>query len=533
MRHAPFLALSLLAVVAAGCQTMNAGVAAGGDSGGSGELGVSPAGPIALGYFEEQAFEISLTGPGGTTLAGEPISVSLIGPAHNGFVNPFELTSDEDGHGEVVFTAPDTGTELEIRFSSPAASSDVVVEVTVDPSQLGFVVDVYYDGLRQIDFVEASVFRDATCDDIALDAAGEPQEVQSVDSLPAAFEFASLHAGSTYAVHAVGLNGYHEERAEACVDGLLPDEPGGSLALADLAFDVLGVFEVTTAIGAGTTLEPVVDELASSLDPFADDVPGAILDAIRDVIAGEPLIAESFDEIRLNQDLDGVLADDFAAREVDVPVSLTEIWDQVDDGLTEIDLAAELEIGAPAEGVHDVYHTIGFVSFDELDSSYLVVVPETGQASAQASADDLDLLLISQHQVGLGLGDPINFLLDAELELAYGAEGMAAALEEMVDCDAVAGVLADPLSEVADSAEILAGCQNAMLGAQGTLADMTDWINAEYAQVSFDAGECRLTDPGEGNVVQAIVEGSFSVTWEGDAPLGPMEAQFEGQLKDI
>jgi len=526
----------LLLLTAVGCEGTSAETAAGGDHCETGELAVSPDGPIALGYFQQQTFEIALTDPDGSALPGEPISVSLIGPAHNGNVTPFELTSDEGGKGQVVFTAPDTGTQLEIRFSSPAADWDVVVDVDVDPTQLGLAVEVGYDGQREIEFVEVAAYEDVTCEEIALGMAGDPMEVQSGVTLSATFDFVGLHAGSTYAVHATGLNSDHELRAEACEDELLPggtsDEPE-ALTLVDLAYDVLGVFEVTTLISAGDTLDPVVDDLASSLDPFASDVPAAILDAIREVIADEPLIAESFDAIRANDDLDGLLADDFVARDVDVPATLASTWDQVDASLEEVSLSAQFEIGAPSDGLHDLYHTIGFVSFDELDASWFVAVPETGQATAQLSEADLDQLLISQHQVGLGLGDPILFLLESELAAAYATEGFAAALEAVVDCDAVVAVLADPLSEVADTAEILAGCQDAMLGAEALLDEKTDWVNAEYAQMSFDSGDCRLADPGEGNLVEAIEDGSFQVTWEGDAPLGPMVAEFEGQLQAL
>lgn len=515
-----------------GCEGTGMSASAGGDDCDGGELSVTPEGPLALGFFEEQSFLVTLTGPDGNPLSDEPISASLIGPAHNGFVSPFELTSDEEGQGEVVFTAPDIGTELEIRFSSPAATWDVVVDVWVDPAQLKFTANVGYDGLRELDSVEASLFEDLTCADLALGADDEPIDTQTGEETPVQFEFIGLHAGSNYAVRAIGLNDAGEVRAELCADGLAPEGQIEDLTLLDRPMDLLGVFSVSTVIAAGNTLTPVVDELASSLDPFSADVPDAILDAIREVIAGEPLVAESFDAIRAADDLDGLLADDFAAREVDVEASLTSTWDQVDGGLAEVSLSAEFEIGAPLEGVHDLYHTIGVLSFDELDSGYYVSVPETGLAAAQSAENDLDLLLISQHQVGLGLGDPIHFLLDSELLSTYGTEGLAASLEAVVDCDAVVAVLVDPLSEVADSAEILAGCQNAMVGAEALLDDKTDWINAEYAQVSFDSGSCRLTDPGEGNIVQAVAEGTFEVTWEGDSPLGPMEAQFEGQLQD-
>jgi hypothetical protein len=160
-----------------------------------------------------------------------------------------------------------------------------------------------------------------------------------------------------------------------------------------------------------------------------------------------------------------------------------------------------------------------------------VAVPETGQGTAQAAESDVDLLLISEHQVGLGLGGPILFLLDAELETTYSAGGLAGALEQIVDCDAVVALLAPTLSEVADTAEILAGCQGAMLDAQTLLDDEVAYVNGKYTQVTFEGGSCRLDDPGQGDLVQQIGDGSFQVTWDGVDPLGPMDAAFEGLLQ--
>jgi len=524
--------LSVVALLAAGCEGSSAGSKAGDGVADGGEIAVSPDGPIALGFFEEQAFLVTLTGPDGSPLSGEPISVSLIGPAHNGFVSPFEFSSDEQGEGEVLFTAPDTATDLQIRFSSPAAAWDAVVDVTVDPSQLGFTIDVTYGGERPVESVEVALYRDATCQDLALGVAGEPVEVQAGDSLPAEFDFFGLYASSTYAVSAVGFNEDHALRAETCLDSLAPDGQGSSLALADVALDLVGVFDVATAIDTGDTLVPVVDQLATALDPFSADVPGAILDAIREVIAAEPLVAESFDAIRAGDDLDGLLADDLADRGVDVAASLAATWEDVRAGIEEMDLSAEIEISAPSDGIYDIYHTVGLLMFDDFDASFFVPVTETGQATGQLADGDVDLLLISQHQIGLGLGGPIHFLFDTELAAVYETEGLAAALEAMVVCDAVVAALAEPLSDVADSAEILAGCQGAMAGAQTLLDDQTDWVDAEYAQVTFASGSCRLEDPGEGSFVEVLTDGEFQVTWEGDVPLGPMAAQFVGEIQD-
>jgi hypothetical protein len=530
-KYLSIILISFSLSVIAACSSAGADALSGGDESQGGQLQVGPGGPIDLGFFEEQVFDVQLSGITGDPLAGEPISVSLIGPAHNGFVSPFELTSDEEGSGQVVFTAPDTATELEIRFSSPAAEADVVVAVTVDPAELGFTIEVEYDGQRQLAYVEAQIYADATCEDLALGIAGDPADVQTAESIPAGFTFVGLLAGSTYAVGAVGQNSENEPRAEDCLDGLLPDGDGGVLGLTDLPFDVVGVFGVEMAVSTSGALEPAVAELASSLDPFSTDVPDAILDAIRAVIEDEPLIAESFDEIRVTDDLDGLLVADFAARDVDVAGSLSAAWEQVDASLVGFAMSAELEFGAPTDGVYDLYHQIVALSFVGIEQSFLVALPETGQGTASPAVDDIDALLISQHQVGLGLGGPVEFLLEAELAESYGAEGLAGALEEIVDCDAVVTVLAGPLDGVADAAEILAGCQDAMIGAAVLLDEGVALISGEYAQVSFNEGSCRLADPGVGNLVEELIEGEFQVTWEGGDPLGPMGGEFDGMLQ--
>ena len=88
-----------------------------------------------------------------------------------------------------------------------------------------------------------------------------------------------------------------------------------------------------------------VDAALSALGEAAsgdDNLMPFILDAVRAIIDGEPLVAESFDQIRINDDLDVVLADDFAVRGVDVPGSLSEIWGLVNGGLGGLDTLAGL-----------------------------------------------------------------------------------------------------------------------------------------------------------------------------------------------
>jgi hypothetical protein len=293
------------------------------------------------------------------------------------------------------------------------------------------------------------------------------------------------------------------------------------------------VFQVTTSITTEGELTPVLDDLSESLDPFSSAVPGAILDAIRDVIDDEPLVAESFDAIRASENLDAALADDFAARDVDVPVFLEDVWSAVELDTETVVLYAEFEISAANySGVHDLYHSVGQVTFDETDAAYNAPVVETALTWAAPAESDIDLIQIEDHQVGLGLGGPLSFLLDFILESAYASDSMSGALEAEIDCDAVVALLAPPLIDVADSTEIMAGCQNAALGAQAMLEDAVALVNAEYAQVSFDLGSCQLLDPGADDLVETLASGSFAITWQGAEPLGSMSAQFEGQLED-
>ncbi len=522
----PFL--FLLVFSGSGCEGVSTAVSGEGDGGGDssdlGSIEVSPPGPITLGFFEEQIFDLLLLDGAGYPLADEPVQASLIGPAHNGHLTPFELTTDSQGRGQLVFSAPDQEAQLEIRFSSPAASDDASVDVFVEPDQLSITADVSYDGQRELALFEARLYRDVSCEDVA---GSEPVAQQSAQQ-PASFDFAGLLSGSTYALLGVGSNEAGAPRAEACVDGLAPDGSSVSLALEDLALEPAGVFQAEIAVETDGALSPAIGELAGGMDDFAGDVPGAILDAIRDELS-DSIAEQQFDEVRATENLDEIVADDLDARGVDVAAELDAAQSGMAQRLAVTTMLSTLEIGAESAGERDFYHRIDALEFQGLENPLQAALPDTGEGTAWLDEDNLDLLVLGQHQVGLALGTPLRHLLEVELAGGEPAQNLAVSLEQIVDCDAVSAVLASPLEGVATPTTILAGCEAAMIDARVMADQQQALISASYGQLFFEQGSCALSDPGAGDQVQSLVDGALQIVWGGGASLGPMSATFGGE----
>lgn len=519
----------LWAVPLAGCAGSEALTAAADDDTPPTGLQVNPAGPLTLGFGEEQVFQILLLDQAGQPLAGEPVQVSLVGPAHNGYVSPFEFVTDSGGGGEVTFKAPEKATELEVRFSSPAAAADVSIQVSVNSAALGLTIELDYTGERELTLFSVELHDWTGCDQLDLAPGAEPLASQTADEVPVALWFGGLLADHEYAVLARGYNAEGTMRAAACIDGLPPQQGGVDLVIDDLPYTLAGAFAVSALVETGGDLAPGVQFLASGLQEFGADVPGAILDAIRQGLADSVAI-DQFDAIREGQDLDGLLAQDFEDRGVDVAYELAQLWGVVEARLASIVFSTRLEISAVTDGVHALYHTVEQLSFDGVDAPYPVVLQDQGQGTAALSATAPDLLEIASHSVGLGLGGPLMHVARAELEAGWGFAELDEALAARVDCEAVAAVLSEPLAELAEPVALRAGCAAALAAAGTTLDNQQNALDSVCSQISF-SGSCHLADPGVGDLVESLTGGLFDVTWGGVDLLGPMAATFSGQIE--
>ncbi len=492
-------------------------------------LQVSPLGPLTMGFGEEQQFGVLLLDQEGRPMAGEPVLVSLVGPAHNAYVSPFEFTTDSAGEGTVVFTASEKATELEVRFSSPAAFADVSVQVSVSSSALGLAIDLDYSGDRVLTLFSTELHDGIACDQLGQAESPEPLTVQTVTDLPATLWFDGLLADHEYAALARGYNAEGTVRAAACVGSLSPQAASVELVIQDLPYTLAGVFAISALVETGGDLAPGVQALADGLEEFSADVPGAILDAIRQGLA-DSVAVDQFDVLREGQDLDGLLSQDFEERGVDLAADLDVIWNAVELRLAVVGMSTRLEIGAVTDGVHALYHTVQQLTFDGIDAPYPVVLQDQGSGTASIAAADPDLLEIAFHSVGLGLGGPLLYVTGVELEAGFGSAELDEVLTARVDCEAVTEVLAAPLVELADPVAIHAGCAAAMAAAEVALEDQGNLLDSACPQIGF-AGSCRLADPGLGDQVENLTQGLLSVTWGGEEPLGPMAATFTGQVE--
>jgi hypothetical protein len=524
-----------MAVVATACANSAAGVAADAGAGGAG-ITVAPAGPVTMGYLEQRDFLVTLSDADGNPVVGEPVQVGLVGRADNGSLTPVEFATDGQGQGKVTFVAPDKPLAFQIRFTSPAADEPAFVQVETDPGRFSISATVAYAGKRAFGEIRASIYADIPCAQLASDSPA--LEFRSAGVLPAEFSFAGLKAGVAYTVAVSADNESGAVRADACADGLVPSTTPVTLDLADIALDPSGVFDVTDAVHAGEALAPAVDHVSSSFgsawfSAFASDVPGAILDAVREVIAGdEPLAAQSFDTAREDDGLDALLASDLEQRDVDVASRMSDLWQRVETALTAITELGVIEIGNPADGEAAIYHRTTALEFESIDAPFAVEnpPPDVGEGKAVIDQADPDILLIGEHRVALGIGRPLAHVVFGIIG-ASGADGLSAYLEADVDCDAVATALGPALAGIAEAETIRDGCREAMSPADVHLADALSEVNAAFGEISFE-GSCRLDDPGAGDKVVGLSGGVFSVIWDGIDPLGPMDADFTGQASE-
>lgn len=497
---------------------------------------VAPSGPVTMGYLEQRDFVVTLADADGHPVAGEPIQVGLVGRADNGSLEPVELTTDGKGRGKVSFVAPDKPLAFQIRFTSPAADEPAFVRIETDPGRFSISAAVAYGGKRTFAEIRASIYENIPCAQLVSDSPA--LESQTADALPASFSFAGLKAGVAYTVSVAAGNVSGAVRAGACADGLAPSATPVAFDLTDIPLDPASVFDLTSSIHAGDALGPAVDYVAASFgsawfDGFASDVPGAILDTMRAIITSEePLSGESFDSAREDDGLDALLASDLAQRDVDPAASMSDLWQRVRTALSEVTETGVLEIGNPAGGEIAIYHRITELGFEGIATAFVVddPPPDVGEGTAAFDELDPDVLLFGEHRMALGIGRPLEHIASSVLA-AEGADDLSSYLVGVVGCETVAAVLDPALSGITDVETIQLGCEDAMAAAALNLADAFFEVNAAFGEISF-AGSCRLDDPGTGDKVTGLSDGAFEVIWEGVSPLGPMDADFTGQVAD-
>lgn len=512
------------------CAGQSADLGLGDDDDSDSFLSVTPEAPAALGYFEKQQFSVRLRDGTGTPLADRPISARIVGSAHNADLSPLELQTDSEGLGVFVFTAPGKDVDLDIRFSSPSAG-EVHIPVEIDPDKLGIGLLIDYDGGRDFDEVTVKLFAGATCD-VAIDDEGVPvvASVTGEAIFPREFSFKGLSAAGSYAALVTAMSETGEIRGIACRDGLLAADEAQGMMLEDIPLELEGTFEILLEVSTGSALSPGVEALAAPVEEFAAQAPGRILDVIAASLDSPGSIAQ-FEEVRASEELDSALAQDLADREVDLPGDMADLWTMVEGRLEVLDIRSRLDLGPAVEGQHEFYHWLGSLAYNgAADTAYQILLSDPGTGLAGISTQNVDLLQVEDHSLGLGLGSVIYSAFSAQLEADHGSPTLSIVLEQLIDCDAVAAFLDEPLSGIVDYSDIRIACVDAALLVHVDLATEAALQDALYSRLSYQDGSCLFVVPEHGDLVRDIEEGSFSIEWCGVDCTEPLYGSFDGTL---
>lgn len=509
-------------------------------------LSVEPSETLKVGYAQRVELKVIAEDGRGNPLSEIPVRVSFVGSSHNGSLSPSVLSTDGEGVGRVVFTAPDKSVQFQIRFVSPVGNAESVVEVGVDPSLVSLTVPIGYAGTRQVVRIEGRVFSEITCEDLLVADEVTPVAEQEAQGVPEQVAFDGLRLDAAYAVTLMGLGDGGVVLAEACRDGLSAGADVDQVALSDVLFDVGGAYLSRVYVEASDNFIEVVDVVKEPfVAVFLESIESKIMDAVQErVVSEQPFAEETFILTRQQRRLDELLSADFEERELDLEGLLAPVWDGMCAHMHDVEFRGRLEIGSDSMGELPLYHRVESVVFrarrGEGDVPVEVELPQTGFGVVTRLDSPPDTLSLGRHSISLGLGDLLQGLYSSVFVSEFGPASLPGVLLSEVDCDYVAALLGAELADVVAEPEIVAGCEAAISRSeQWVLAGFVD-VSMRFSQLIME-GRCFFVEPETGSHVGGLTNGELQVLWEGDGELsdgldsfalGPMQAQFEADIAE-
>lgn len=309
-----------------------------------------------------------------------------------------------------------------------------------------------------------------------------------------------------------------------------PDPPAEPAALTG-TFQVTSQFEVPATVAAPG---PLGDSLRL-LHQLSVNPGGALLD-LADA-AGVPALgtlrlvlpASLEDQLEgwMNDYLEGATVNGRSPHD-----ELVALDDQVRAVLLDWDLRSTLELPASAPGTHApialVFTAEGEPIVVPVDATAPVTAGTGVTATVSWSADGGAVLAVGDHAMGIPFGHYALEALGTVLQRTRGVEDVAAALDAIVDCDAMASSVADRcvgLLCVGHEAELAAICEGGVAAAAATLEARI--LAIDYQAIHFVSGTATV----EGITVDlnswtATATSLTGGTWDSTIDLGgePEEA---------
>jgi hypothetical protein len=270
--------------------------------------------------------------------------------------------------------------------------------------------------------------------------------------------------------------------------------------------------------------------------PTLTDPAVAILDGIAAELASDAFAYTSFNTERESQNLDAALASHLSDLENDFLESVDNVHKSMRAALSDITFRGTIELAKTDTESFDFFHLIESISFDSPDASNPLIykidplLQDLGTSLADWGEDDT--LVIHEHLINMGLGNPLQLLFSAMLSEHLGVTALDRVLTNAIDCDGdIADFLTEALADLVIRESIERGCHRAITEASQRLEENKNTLNRN-ASLKL-SGTCALDIPDMGNLIENFKDGQFDVAWTAGTVSPPlMHATFNAARID-
>jgi hypothetical protein len=485
-------------------------------------------GPRTMLFGETLTFSVRYAESDGRAIAGEAISFSMVGVAHDSSLTGMGAVSDGDGFAQGTLIAGRTPATFRVRASAVGAAP-ATFDVAVGDAGFGAVrAEVLYAGARPITTRAVAIYGAATCEDTITVVA--PDREQSLVELDTAARFAALPAGLTYAVVARAENASGALLARGCTDGVLVEsgvEVPTVVTMEDVAMTASGSYGVELEVrvpGAGESLIGAAGAVSGALGAAGGDA-RFILDVIAlDVADRDATAADALAASRVSESLDVSLASALDAAGARPTTALTSLCAAAAEWLSALRVTGVLDLDARGVAAPDGFRGLQVWSPAVGPTPVeIAAVGPTGAPTALAAAGfspTRGLVIVGALDLRLWLGSTARAVLEA-LAVARGAGGFSQLVADTGGCEAVVrwAAATPAVSAVCGESCVRAACASAASTLVLTLSEVLETLDAERNLVHL-SGELEALDTNADTQLDTIGPGSLAGTWSSPGGAG-------------
>lgn len=471
---------------------------------------------LGLGQLEE--FLIVVSNEDGLPVKGAVVTAAFEGSVHGGVLRHTAVESDEKGRVYIALEAPAAPAKFVIRFNAPTAREAVWATILVDPQQIGFWVELSHAGVVELAAVRLSMYEGLSCEDAPW---SEPTAwVSSASAPPETLRLAGANEGKRYALLAQGLDRDGVPKASRCLGDLKPSSESVKMLLQDLTLAVAGDY-LSRIEMEGDALALAVDYLEAAMNHvFVDQWPAVLLNGMHNALAvHDGAAAARFAAARELRQFDSAVLPSYAAeRGIDFETVNGALFDALRQATSRVVLRGRVFVEHLTSVSSSFTHTVVSASLlgGEKPLAFSVSPPAVAQAFLSL-VDGANTHFLSGHSFEIGLGTVLRRGLELIITDVSGdtQEGLATALEGVIDCPALTDRLAPYLDDAVFLGALTEGCRAAIQGVEQNLLLATQVMD-EGRRLELGSVVLALDVSGKSEAA-GFVGGSWNSQWAGTA----------------